>query len=80
MSEELDERPLYTGSVMGKYNIVVLPIGDATFSANLMIYNKEDELLFQKEVPANRNLPDGASQKEYAQWQKTVMDWILNKS
>jgi len=77
---DLDERPLWTGQIMGKYNIVVLPIGEAVFTANLMIYNLDDEVVYQKEVPANRNLPEGASQREYAQWQKVVTDWVLNKS
>jgi|DEB0MinimDraft_6_1074348.scaffolds.fasta_scaffold152594_2 hypothetical protein len=80
MSDEIDDRPLWEGGILGKYQIKVVPIGDATFRANLMIYNLDEELLFQKEVLANRNLPEGAGQNEYKQWQKVVTDWVLNKS
>lgn len=75
---DLDERPLWTGQILGKYTIVVLPIGEAVFTANLLIYNLDNEVVYQKEVPANRNLEEGAGQKEYARWQQVVTDWVLN--
>ena len=80
MSDEVDTRPLWEGGVWGKYQVKVVPIGEATFRANLMIYDLNDMLLYQREVLANRNLPDGAGQPEYKQWQKIVTDWILNLS
>ena len=80
MSDEVDDRPIYEGEIFGKYKIRVLPIGDAIFRANLVIYNLDDEILYQREVLADRNLEAGAGEKEYKQWQRIVIDWVLNKS
>lgn len=81
MSDDIDDRPIWEGEVMGsRYKVKVLPIGTATFTAELNIYNRDDELLYKREVPANRNLPEGASPGDYQLWYKVVMDWIVNKS
>lgn len=74
------DEPIWEGGIFGKYKIKVMPIGEAVFRANLEVYDLEDNLLFQKEVLANRNVEGGANQKEYQNWQKTITDWVLNKS
>jgi hypothetical protein len=81
MSDDIDDRPLWEGPVMGsKYKVKVLPIGTSIFTAELQIYSQDDELLYRREVTANRNLPEGAGPGDFKNWNMAVIDWILNKA
>lgn len=75
----MDTRPIWEGPVGNTgWSVKILPIADHMTRGVLTIYDTENTLKFQKEVPVTRREPLGGTPKDMAEWHKTVTTWFHN--
>lgn len=74
-----DTRPIYEGPVGNTgLQMIIHPIADNMNRGILTIYNRDEEVQFQKEVPVTRMEPLGGTPKDMAHWHKVVTTWFHN--
>jgi hypothetical protein len=75
------DEPIWESTISNFYTFKVMPLGENMHRGMLEIWHTDSgELRYQKEVPINRMLENGADDKIFREWQKVVVDWVKNKS
>lgn len=68
---------LWEGGILGKeYTVKVETVGDNLYRGILKIYNKENNVVFQKEVSATQGGVDKVNINDEKQWSAVISKWV----
>ena len=74
-----DTRPIYEGPLGNTgLQVIIHPIADNMNRGVLTIYNRDENIEFQKEVAVTRSNPLGGTPENMAEWQRVVTTWFHN--
>lgn len=65
----------------GAWRVKIHSISNSVLNRGLLvIYNTDDEILYQKEVPVDRKLEFGGTAVHMKQWRDIIERWVENSS